>query len=1510
MSLFHGNGALALLERLSSSTARASGSHPGLGHCVIVLIGLLIVELHTGVAHATNTDCIGANTDGLTICTSPVAAPAVGVPPGWFDAQKWEYNVCDEAGPNFTREKAWCESAGGTYQSVGCVGAAMPPVFESGLSGWATEFERRVHNACQLSMTDSGWGQTVSSYNCWTGGPKSLNNILVNDFRTFSFSGMSPGAQGVCNQPWAELVRAGRWRGIACPADYETRGKPGGVAGELECWKLPPPCDPKGSAGNPVRLADCNKIQREIDISPVGNGGLQFVRTFASGSYFEPAAGATEGTWSYWHHTYSRRIVALVGNTAAMGVAQRESGDLRYFNSSGSELFNADGAAAQLQRLVDGGGTLTGWRYTTPDLEVELYNAVGQLLSIATPAGLTQALTYSNGSTPPSIAPQPGLLIGVADTFGRTLQLTYDSAARLATVTDPAGGAYGYQYDSGGRLAQVTYPDQKQRTYVYENTTFPFLLTGIVDENGVRFASYAYDGAGHAQSTQHAGGAGLYTLSVSTTSSPLARTVSVTDSRGILFNNDYSVAGGTFKRWRRYCSNCGTTMQEDSTFDANGNVASYIDFNRNRTNYTFDLTRNLESVRVEGLTAAGAATSATRTISTQWHTTYRLPSRIAEPTRITTYTYDAAGNLLTKSIQATTDANGSQGFSAPTQGAPQVWTYTYGSYGRIATIDGPRTDANDVTTYSYYADNAACTGCRGQIQTITNALNQTTSFGNYDGNGRPTQITDTNGVITTLTYSPRGWIASRTINVGQPSAETTTYTYDNAGQLTKVTLPDGSWLAYLYDDAHRLTEISDSVDNVIQYTLDAMGNRIKEDIYDPQDALRRTQSRVYETLNRLQQSIGGSDPAHQVTQYSYDANGNLLTILDALARSTGQQYDARNRLAQVTDPANGITAYAYDGLDRLLRVTDPRGLVTQYTYNGLGDLTLQTSPDTGATQYTYDDSGNARTKIDARGQLTTFGYDALSRVASKASANGPSITFTYDQGAFGVGRLSAMNDGAAVMQWSYDAFGRVGGKTQSLHNRSLTVGYGYAAGGKANRVTYPSGHIVTYGYDSAGRISSVSVDGATLLNAATYEPFGPANGWTWGNGTNHQRFYDKDGRVAAITFPPEAADQQSFGYDLLDRLISAALTGSAVNLSYSYDATGNRAQEVRNGAASQYTTASGSNRLQSISGATTRSMAYNANGSITNDRGVTFTYDGRERLLGAGTTTYYVSGLEQRIEKAGAGANTASGARQFVYDEQGHLLGEYDVGTGTPIAEHIYLGDWPVGLLQGSTMYYVQPDQLGAPRTVTRASDNQTMWAWQREPFGAGNIQASSGFEYNLRFPGQYFDAETGTNYNYFRDYDPTIGRYTESDPIGLGGGPNTYSYVRGMPLISADTFGLATQVRPCPPGWICIPPIVAPGPDLPPPIDDILNPPRPGLGQQLWKKIKEWCSPDDDPCLKQWERESEDCLKWSFGGGRWVQACQGRANDRLRLCRGNGGTMPPDAPEPWRPDSDQRRPR
>ena len=268
---------------------------------------------------------------------------------------------------------------------------------------------------------------------------------------------------------------------------------------------------------------------------------------------------------------------------------------------------------------------------------------------------------------------------------------------------------------------------------------------------------------------------------------------------------------------------CGDAASR--AYDANGNLISKTNWNGNKTTYSYDLSRNLETSRTEAVGTAQA-----RTITTQWHPTYRLPVQITEPGRITTLAYDPSGNLLQKTITAGSNS--------------RSWSYTYNAVGQVLTATGPRTDVADTTSYSYDP--------QGNLASITNAAGQVTTLSNYDTAGHVGRITDPNGVTTGLTYDPRGRLTARSI-----AGETTTYTYDSTGQLTNITLPDGASLNYTYDAAHRLTQVSDSLGNRITYTLDALGNRIQEQVKDPTGALTRQTSRIYDTLNRLQQVTGG-----------------------------------------------------------------------------------------------------------------------------------------------------------------------------------------------------------------------------------------------------------------------------------------------------------------------------------------------------------------------------------------------------------------------------------------------------------------------------------------------------------------------------------------------------------------------------------------------------------------------------------------------------------------------------
>ena len=573
--------------------------------------------------------------------------------------------------------------------------------------------------------------------------------------------------------------------------------------------------------------------------------------------------------------------------------------------------------------------------------------------------------------------------------------------------------------------------------------------------------------------------------------------------------------------------------------------------------------------------------------------------------------------------------------------------------------------------------------------------------------------------------------------------------------------------------------------------------------------------------------------ALESTEYDRDLNGNPVKSRDALGRATTYTYDALDRLTQVVDPGAGTTKYAYNSNDALAQVTDPRNLVTAYTINGFGETTTLASPDTGSTTSTYDAAGNLKTRLDARGVTATYTVDAINRVTrivySKTGTTSETHTFTYDQNANGKGRLTQLVDTAGTTKWTYEAHGRVLTKVQTV-GFAKTVSYAYNTAGQLATLTTPSGQQIGYSY-SNNRIAGIAINGTPLISAAITEPFGPLSTWQWGNGLVMLRVYDADGRitsweyrngtsvlrndvswdvagrVSGNTNPADATLGCVFQYDALDRL-SVSQKGSPVTATqqFNYDKTGNRTNVTLNGAVTNYSTAAASNQLLALTGAATRSYVYDAAGNPTTIGALGYTYNLANRLIKVmnGATTlaaYKVNALGQRVEKVAGGVIT-----RYVYDENGRLLGEYD-GAGKLIQETVWLEDMPVATLRptGATgapppinTYYVLADHLGSPRAVVRPSDNAIMWRWDNtDPFGNNpaneNPSGWGTFKYAVRFPGQYFDAETSTHYNYFRDYDPRVGRYEQSDPIGLKGGLNTFDYAHQASTRYTDELGLDT---------------------------------------------------------------------------------------------------------------------
>jgi RHS repeat-associated protein len=1171
--------------------------------------------------------------------------------------------------------------------------------------------------------------------------------------------------------------------------------------------------------GDPIFPCAGIQFESAVDI-PRLSSGLELTRHYLSG----PGNGVgSDPRAAFGHGWYFRYGTFLTfGNTSSGAIgsvfATRPDGTGAIFvpNGSGGWESKAD-TDDELSDTTDSSGNIIGWNYFDAATEdTEQYDTAGKLLSITKRGGDVLEMTYSTATTPSSVSTYSNKLIEVSDPFGRSISFTYNSAGLVATATDPAGNAISYSYNSNGILASVAYPDNSSLTYEYNESQYmgggssAQALTGITDQNDTRYAIFNYNSGGQVVGTQLSGGVNRVTLALGTNQS------TVTDALGGTRTYASQVILGISRPTSiaQSCSSGCNSATATITYDANGNVSSRTDFDGNLTCYLYDLSRNLEVVRVEGFTPGSscptnlatytpASSTAQRKITTSWDSTYRLPTQVAEAIRTTSFTYDSSGSLLTKTITdlATT--------------ATRTWTYTYDSYGRILTADGPRTDVSDVTTYAYYT---CATGSQcGELQTITDALGHITTYNTYDADGRPLTITEPNGVVTTLTYDSRGHLKTRSA-----SGETTSFSYYPTGLLEQVTLPDGSSLSYTYDAAHRLTQLNNGLGNKIVYTLDAMGNRTAENTYDTSGTLHRTHTRVINTLNEIYQEVNAAGTSAVTTTFGYDNDGNPTSIAAPLSRNTGEGYDALNRVSSITDPGNGVTTFGYDAEDNLTSVKDPRSLITSYGYDGFGDLTSQVSPDTGTTSNTYDSAGNLATGTDARGAVATYGYDALNRVTSIAySLNGTTdqtLSFTYDQGSDGVGHLTGVSDANHSMTFTHDALGEMTGMSQTAGGVTRSVVYGYT-NGDLTTVTTPSGQAVTYGYNANHEVTSIAVNGTTVLSNVSYEPFGPVDGWTWSNGTSFSRSFNGDGEITGVTSPgiqetltyddasritalsnaTPGASSWTYGYDLLDRLTSA--TSSAITQGWTYDENGNRLTETGNFYPSTYSISPTSNQITQTTGAIAGTTTYDAAGNgITFGPSPTDTYGYNDR--GRMSSVSYPGGYTESLAYDAFGrlllASGASANEILVYDQADHLLGEYDT-SGNLMQETVWLGDIPVATLRpngsgGIDIYDVHTDHLATPRTVTRPSDNKIVWQWDSDPFGvAAPNEDPSGlgsFLYNLRFPGQVLF------FNGARIYDSIIGRYDESDPLGLAGGSySTYAYALNNPISNDDTDGQQAAV-------------------------------------------------------------------------------------------------------------------
>ncbi|MFL6678544.1 MAG: hypothetical protein ACJ8IK_09390 [Burkholderiaceae bacterium] len=457
------------------------------------------------------------------------------------------------------------------------------------------------------------------------------------------------------------------------------------------------------------------------------------------------------------------------------------------------------------------------------------------------------------------------------------------SSQLLTNVLDENHATYSTTtYDSNG-LAQSTYEGTGQNKYSVTYTTPPAWQTTTVAVN----ASYVC--------REHR-------------FMPPAGTVMTGPNSETINIDATQVNGSAYLSTMSQPAGSGSAVSSSlRTYDTVGNILSSDDFNGNRSCFAYDTARSLQTVSVEGLPGAASASPKAcpanlssyspstadaahpeRKVTTVWHPDWVLKTREAAPKKITTWVYNGQPDpiiggtascaptapalpdgkpiavVCVRYEQATTDATGALGLSATVTGATRAWSYTYDQFGQVLTATTPKQSPGDAlshtTTYVYYPD-TSMTGNAGHtigdLQSVTNPLQQTTNFTSYDGAGRLLSSSDANGVVTTQTYWPRGWLKSLKVTPpGSATPQLTTYDYWPTGLLKTVTLPDASTLNYAYDDAHRLTDITDAVGNKLHYVLDNAGNPMSEQISDASGNLASTVSRVFDALNRVQSQTG------------------------------------------------------------------------------------------------------------------------------------------------------------------------------------------------------------------------------------------------------------------------------------------------------------------------------------------------------------------------------------------------------------------------------------------------------------------------------------------------------------------------------------------------------------------------------------------------------------------------------------------------------------------------------
>lgn len=959
--------------------------------------------------------------------------------------------------------------------------------------------------------------------------------------------------------------------------------------------------------------------------------------------------------------------------------------------------------------------------------------------------------------------------------LGHNWSHSYDAylliALGAATVFYPDGHASTFVLSNGVYVARPgvydTFAQNLDGTYTlttHDQVSYDFTAAGqlasIADRNG-NTTELSYDGNGYLSRVTDAVG-----RSLTFTNDDAGRITQVTDplNRSVSFQ-----------------------------YDGNGDLAQVTDVKGGTTTYTYG------SHKMASLTDANGHVAVQNTFDTAG----RVVEQRDAVSALTCIYYGRAPSYTSTSCPGVSPApTSTQTIVVDPRGGKTM--YTFDAANETSQVKDP---LGGTVTYSYDGNhNSTC---------VTDQLNHRTAS-SYDARGNLIQLIDaantdancaliTNGRKWTYTYDQFNNVLSKT----DPLGNTTTSVYDASGNLVSVTNALNQTMTFVVNPDGTVASATNPFNATTSFDYDAYGNQITVD-----DPMSHETTATYDLGGR---KLTTTDPLNHTTTYTYDAQNNLLTVTDPLANATTYTYDAKGLKTSVTDANNDATSFDYDAADRLTTttgalnetttssydgngnrtsLTNPNGKTTTYAYDLNNRLTGETDALSRATSYGYDAAGRRTSRTDAMSQVTGYSYDALDRLTFiNYPAGTADVTFTYDA----MGNRLTMVDGTGTTTFVYDALYRPTSITDGAGN---VVGYGYDAAGRRTSITYPgSTGTVDYAYDPDNRLVYVT-DWLSNTTSYTYDDADRLTSTTLGNGLITDRTYDDANRLLTLvnrdggttissytytlddvgnrTQMVDTSGTATYGYDDLYRLTGATYPNSDVQ-SYSYDEQGNRLTKVDNGNTTNY--AYDDADQMTLAGGVSHS--YDNNGNQTAAGSDTFAWDAENRLtstdIGGVASTYVYNGAGLRASRTiGVNATAyawdlSSGMPQVLQDSDGN--------------KYVYGLDL-ISQTDGSTnQTYFLTDGLGSTTGLTDGSGT-VVGEYTYDVFGA--VRTQTGTTTERSYTGEQNDP-TGLEYLRARYYDAASGRFLSLDAMTLA---QRYAYSGGDPVNAVDPGGMCDSLH------------------------------------------------------------------------------------------------------------------